>query len=171
MILCGRHKSINPRVDWTTLKAKVKNWSGVNCNITGNRDRIYPIRVIRNRTFTLVYNPNHTGRTSNTTLDGALAMITGQASEGKGIAASWVLHAKEDPAAEALVHRLHHRPEYELYHRVRDPLELKNEIDNPGFAPAVARLKARLHDQLSAWGDADPIRTERALVNGKSRKK
>jgi hypothetical protein len=75
-----------------------------------------------------------------------------------------------DSSAEPLVHRLHHRPEYELYHLENDPYELVNEIDNPGYKDVAARMKKRLHTQLEEWGDADPIATENSLIDPKWKK-
>ena len=59
-----------------------------NCNIIGSRQRIYPIRVIRNKSFTLIYNPNHESQTSNVTLDKALAMLNAPGRGGNDVASS-----------------------------------------------------------------------------------
>lgn len=134
-----------------------------NCNINGNRERIYPIRVIRNTSFSLIYNPNFRNQTSNTTLDSARAMVNGDSGnvpKGGALAASWV---RIYPGNE-LVHKLHHRPEYELYHLKKDPYELKNEINNPEYQTVVEEMKKQLHARLAELGDADPIATETALV-------
>lgn len=138
-----------------------------NCNIIGSRERIYPIRVIRNKSFTLIYNPNHEHLTSNTTLDKALAMLEDSAEGGKDIASSWVSSFPGDP----LVHRLHHRPEYELYNLEKDPYELKNEINNSEYHLVVEELKKQLHAKLTALGDADPITTEKSLRKRGGREK
>lgn len=138
-----------------------------NCNIIGSRDRIFPVRVIRNKSFTLIYNPNHESQTSNTTLDKARAMLEDPAEGGNDIASSWVSAFPGDP----LVHKLHHRPEYELYHLEKDPYELKNEIDNPEYSSVAEALKQQLHAKLSALGDADPIVTEKSLVKSGGAKK
>jgi N-sulfoglucosamine sulfohydrolase len=139
-----------------------------NCNIIGSRDRIFPIRVIRNKSFTLIYNPNHESQTSNTTLDKALAMLEDPSKGGDDIASSWVSGFPGDP----LVHKLHHRPEVELYNLEKDPYELKNEINNPEYRPVAEALKKQLHAKLGALGDADPIATEKSLVKApKSKKK
>jgi N-sulfoglucosamine sulfohydrolase len=137
-----------------------------NCNIIGSRDRIFPIRVIRNKSFTLIYNPNHESQTSNTTLDKALAMLEDPAGGGD-IASSWVSAFPGDP----LVHKLHHRSEYELYNLEKDPYELKNEINNPEYRAVAEELKKQLHAKLAALGDADPIATEKSLVKGKKKKR
>lgn len=135
-----------------------------NCNIIGNRERVYPIRVIRNRSFSLIYNPNHTSLTSNVTIDHALTMLGDPAKSGTDIASSWVTLARKQPAAEPLVRKLHHRPEYELYHLEKDPFELRNEIDNPEYEAVAEELKAALHARLAALGDRDPIATETGLM-------
>jgi N-sulfoglucosamine sulfohydrolase len=138
-----------------------------NCKIIGNRDRIYPIRVIRNSSFSLIYNPKFRSQTSNVTLDGALAMLEDPALQHDGIAPSWVRRSREDSAAEPFVRKLHHRPEYELYNLTTDPYELKNEVDNPEHAATFLKLKRELHAQLAERGDSDPVATERALVRTK----
>jgi hypothetical protein len=45
-----------------------------------------------------------------------------------------------------LAHFYYDVDEWELYDRIRDPLELTNEVDNPDYAEVVADLK----DQLEA---------------------
>jgi N-sulfoglucosamine sulfohydrolase len=136
-----------------------------NCNIIGNRERIYPIRVIRNKTFSLIYNPNHASQTSNLTIDDALAMLKDPSQQSKGVAASWVALSRNDAAAKPLVRKLHHRPEYELYKLDTDPYELRNEIDNPDDKAVAEALRAALFEKLAALGDSDPIATEKALVS------
>jgi uncharacterized sulfatase len=135
-----------------------------NCNIMGNHDRIYPIRVIRDHSYTLIYNPNHRQLTSNICIDGALAMLSDPANTGTGVAESWVRLARQDPSAAPMVHKLHHRPEYELYKLDDDPYELNNLIDSPAHADIAGKLKTRLHARLAELGDSDPIQTETGLV-------
>lgn len=142
-----------------------------NCNIIGSRDRIYPIRVIRSRSHTLIYNPNHSKQTSNTTLDTALAMLTDPKATGTGIAPSWVRLAQKDPSAKPIVHKLHHRPEYELYHLDSDPYELTNCIGQEEHKATADELKTRLHAWLAANNDRDPIATEKSLVKSGTKKK
>ncbi len=135
-----------------------------NCNIIGNRDRVYPIRVIRNKSFSLLYNPNHRNITSNVTLDTALAMLNDPTQDGDDVGASWVKLSRQDATAAPLVRKLHHRPEYELYNLDTDPYELENEIDNPEYAAVAEELKKQLHAKLAELGDGDPIATEKGLV-------
>jgi N-sulfoglucosamine sulfohydrolase len=141
-----------------------------NCNIIDNRERIYPIRVIRDKSFSLIYNPNHDSQTSNVTLTAAMRILEKPDFDGHGTAASWVHKSRQDASATALVHKLHHRPEYELYNLRNDPFELKNEIDNPEYQPVAQRLKKHLQAQLTSLGDADPIATEQKIVAGKKAK-
>ncbi|MFT5130589.1 MAG: N-sulfoglucosamine sulfohydrolase, partial [Rhodothermales bacterium] len=141
-----------------------------NCNIIDNRERIYPIRVIRDKSFSLLYNPNHESVTSNVTLTAALNMIKGS-KDSSGTGASWVKLSRADPSAKALVQKLHHRPEFELYNRANDPYELKNEIDNPEYRVVAERLQKSLQRQLKRLGDANPIETEKKIIARKGVKK
>ncbi|MGB0258451.1 MAG: hypothetical protein ACPGES_07365, partial [Coraliomargarita sp.] len=135
----------------------------------------YPIRVIRNKEFSLIYNPNHTRKTSNVTLSSALQMLEGQSPSTVDVAASWVDLANKTDAEEQLIQKLHQRPEYELYDLSRDPYELNNEIDNPEYAATAELLKQQLQERLAELNDADPIATEESLFDAdkaaKSKKK
>ena len=137
-----------------------------NCNIIGSQERIFPIRVIRNKSFTLLYNPNYESQTSNVTIDQALAMLNNSSKGGRDVASSWVKQSRTDP----LVSKLHHRPEYELYNLEKDPDELKNEINNPEYHAVAVKLKKQLHSRLAKLDDLDPIETEKSLIKVKSTK-
>ncbi len=141
-----------------------------NCKIIGNRERIYPIRVIRDKSFSLIHNPNHESLTSNVTIDGALSMLRNPEQTGRGVAESWVTLSRKNPAAKPLARKLHHRPEFELYHLDKDPHELNNIIDNPEYQAVAEKLKKQLRAKLATLGDRDPIATEKALVQGKRKK-
>ncbi len=144
-----------------------------NCRIIDNRERVYPIRSVRDRQFSLIYNPNHGNITSNVSLSQALKMIQGEnaGSKSLNLAASWVPRAKKDNRAKALVHKLHHRPEYELYDLSKDPYELENKADDPSHKKTLARLKKALHAKLAKLGDPDPIATEKSFVRSEGGKK
>lgn len=144
-----------------------------NCRIIDNRDRIYPIRSIRDRQFSLIYNPNHSAITSNVSLSQALKLVQGEdaGSKSLNLAASWVPLAKKDNRAKALVHKLHHRPQYELYDLNEDPYELENKADDPKHKKTFDRLKKALRAKLKQMGDSDPIVTETSLVGSGSKKK
>jgi uncharacterized sulfatase len=142
-----------------------------NCNISGNRDRIYPIRVIKNKSFSLIYNPNHASLTSNVTLDHALSMLNDPSLRTTDVASSWVSLSREKPHTAPLVQKLHHRPEYELYHLTQDPYELINEINHSQHQTIVSEMKQQLHARLAKLGDTDPIATERTLINPRKARK
>jgi N-sulfoglucosamine sulfohydrolase len=135
-----------------------------NCNIIGSGDRIFPIRSVRSKRHSLLYNPNYRKITSNVTLDDALSMLE-KGIEGNGsIASSWVRRSEKDPNAKQLVHKLHHRPEYELYDLEKDPHELLNVIDQSEYIAIAEKLKLALTSRLRALGDSNPIETEMSLV-------
>lgn len=138
-----------------------------NCNILGSKDRIYPIRTIRSKSFSLIYNPNYERITTNITLDKALAMLEDSSKVGNDVASSWVELLRIKPTVEPLVYKLHHRPEYELYHLDKDPYELSNEIHNPSYQDVAEEMKKELHAKLAELGDSDPISTEKSLVDDK----
>jgi uncharacterized sulfatase len=144
-----------------------------NCRIIDNRDRVYPIRSIRDRQFSLIHNPNHGGITSNVSLSQALQMVQGEDTSSKNLnlAASWIPKAMKDKHAKVLVHKLHHRPEYELYDLSKDPYELENHADDPKHKKTFDRLKKALRAKLKQLGDPDPIATEKSLVGSGSKKK
>lgn len=141
-----------------------------NCNIIGNQDRIYPIRVIRDKSYSLFYNPNYESHTSNVTIDEAYEMLNDpskNASKNR-VVSTWVNFYRETPDVYPLIHKLHHRPEYELYDREKDPYELNNLIDKPKYKEVAKRLKIELHEKLKELGDGDPIATEKSLVKDKN---
>ncbi len=138
-----------------------------NCNIIENKDRVFPIRVIRDKTYSLIYNPNYKSKTSNLTLSAALDMVENPSKKAVDEASSWVALAKRNEVSKGLVHKLHHRPEFELYNRDKDPYELKNEIDNPEYKTVVEKLKKQLSEQLEKLNDSDPIATEKEIIKTK----
>ena len=149
-----------------------------NCNIIDNRNRIYPIRVIRNKEFSLIYNPNFKGYTSNVTLSPVMAQlypeemsVKSKSAHATREAATWIDLQGSSEHADALIQKLNKRPEYELYRLSSDPHEMKNEINNPEYEGIAAEMKKALMAQLSALGDSDPMSTEASLVRGKAQKK
>jgi N-sulfoglucosamine sulfohydrolase len=138
-----------------------------NCRILGNRDRIFPIRSIRDKRYSFIFNPNFKNEiTSNITLSRALEILKSDQKKKANLdpAASWVTKANLTKMEKELVHKLHHRAEYELYDLRNDPFELVNLIGDPKFKKVVHRLKQALHKKLGELGDADPIRTEKKLL-------
>ena len=138
-----------------------------NCRIMGNRDRIFPIRSIRDKRYSLIFNPNSKDEiTSNLTLSRALEILKSDQKKQGNLdpAASWVTKANLTKIEKELVHKLHHRPEYELYDLLNDPFELVNVISDPEFKKVGHRLKQALHNKLGELGDADPVNTEKKLL-------
>ena len=142
-----------------------------NCNIIDNRERIFPIRSIRDQRYTLIWSPRADQEiTSNTTLTQALEWLEAGNSQGRAdTAGSWVRRAQKTKRQthNKLVQRLHHRPEWALYDRQADPEELENLVDKPEMAPVLKRLKGELHTWLQRWDDADPVATERSFLKQK----
>jgi hypothetical protein len=47
--------------------------------------------------------------------------------------------------------------EWELYDRIKDPMELKNEYDNPAYSEVVADLKERLAELRLKYKDSEEL--------------
>jgi N-sulfoglucosamine sulfohydrolase len=138
-----------------------------NCRIMDNRDRIFPIRSIRDKRYSLIFNPNSKNEiTSNITLSRALEILKSDQKKKANLdpASSWVTKANLTTAEKKLVHKLHHRAEYELYDLRNDPFELVNLIGDPKFKKVGHRLKQALHKKLGELGDTDPVNTEKKLL-------
>ena len=137
-----------------------------NCNIIDNRKRIFPIRVIRDKKYSLIWSPNHKEYTSNTNLTEVYNKVTGvtDASKKGSMAGSWLDTVDGDPMKDALIKKLIKRPEWALYDRENDPHEMKNLVDDPKLADTRKRLQDELMKWLEKWGDTDPIKTEKGLV-------
>ncbi len=147
-----------------------------NCNIIANRDRIFPIRSIRDKRYTLIWSPR-AGEdiTSNTTLTQALNWIhAGERTPNPPTTTgSWLLRSWETKSKThaIIIKRLHHRPEWALYDRNSDPEELTNLVDDPKLKPVLSKLKGELKNWLKKWDDEDPVKTEKGFVKKNSRKK
>jgi len=144
-----------------------------NCRIIDNRERIYPIRSIRDKRYSLIYNPNHLAMTSNVTLSQALSMIEDPSKKPESFnpPASWVVLKNKDQKSTALVNKLYNRPQFELYDLQRDPFEMKNQTGNIKYKKIHNRLKKALLDKLSELGDSNPIITEKNFVFTDQKKK
>ena len=152
-----------------------------NCNILDNQTRIFPIRSIRTEQYSLIWSPKGNDTiTSNVTLTEALRMLeiekgneSNKKGNGKSVAGSWVAKSRqdEDPKLNAIVKRLHHRPEWALYDRKNDPEELNNLINDPRNADLVSKMKNDLQKWLARWKDANPVETEKRFVKVKKKNK
>jgi hypothetical protein len=47
--------------------------------------------------------------------------------------------------------------EWELYDRLKDPLEMQNEYQNPAYADVVTRLKEQLAGLRVKYGDSEEL--------------
>lgn len=56
-----------------------------------------------------------------------------------------------------LIHFYYDVDEWELYDRKKDPMEMKNEFDNPAYAEVVADLKTRLADLRVQYKDSPEL--------------
>ena len=77
---------------------------------------------------------------------------------------SWHELKGSSDKANSLIHKLHHRPEFEFYDLKNDPHEMRNEIKNPEYQSMVEKMKKALMQKLNDLGDTDPIATEKSLV-------
>jgi len=138
-----------------------------NCRIIDNRERVYPIRSIRNKRYSLIYNPNHESKTSNVTLTQALKMIEDAKTKPKELnpTGSWVAKPDKSKMEQALVHKLHNRDEFELYDLQKDPFEMNNLADDPKHQKVQSRLKSALMAKLKELDDSNPITTEKGFVS------
>ncbi len=138
-----------------------------NCRIVDNRERVYPIRSIRDKRYSLIYNPNHLSMTSNVTLTQALAMIENPKTRPKDLdsTGSWVAKAGKCKHEQELVHKLHNREEFELYDLQEDPFELLNRASDPKYLKVRTRLQNALMTRLGELEDQNPMQTERNLVS------
>jgi len=138
-----------------------------NCRIIDNRERIYPIRSIRNKRYSLIYNPNHQSLTSNVTLTQALKMIEDTEIKPKHLnpTGSWVAKVDKSKFEKKLVAKLHNREEFELYDLQKDPFEMVNLTGDSKYLKIQKKLKDALLAKLKALGDSDPMSTEKRFVS------
>jgi uncharacterized sulfatase len=147
-----------------------------NCRIIDNRQRIYPIRSIRDKRFTLIYSPNHQSVTSNVTLTAALNIleetnVTTKKARKPNIAVSWATRRNSDKRAAFLFERLFRHPEFALFDRENDPYEENDLANDSTHTKTLARLKNALLERLDSLGDSDPIATEKKIAGGAGKKK
>ena len=139
-----------------------------NCRIIDNRDRVFPIRSIRNDRYSMIFNPRYKdGITSNITLSQALRFIEQgkpESSQVPNVAASWVVKSNKSQTEHELIRKLHYRPEYELYDLVNDPHELVNLIHEPYYKEIGQRLKKALRKKLKELEDSNPVETEQSFI-------
>ena len=84
-------------------------------------------------------------------------------------ATSWLALQGTSAKADAMIHKLNKRPEFELYTLTNDPHELTNQANNPEYEPVLTEMKAALLTRLTALNDLDPVATEKTLIKGKGK--
>jgi uncharacterized sulfatase len=143
-----------------------------NCRIIDNRERVYPVRSIRNKRYSLIYNPNHESKTSNVSLSQALKMIEDSNTKPKelNLSGSWVAKVNKSKQEQELVHKLHNREEFELYDLQKDPFEMENLAGDSNYQKIQRKLKNALMAKLKALGDNDPISTEKGFISTNHKK-
>ena len=143
-----------------------------NCRIIDNRERIYPIRSIRDKRYSLIHNPNYQSKTSNVTLTQALKIIEDTQIKPKHLnpTGSWVAKVGKSKLEQELVHKLHNRNEFELYDLQKDPFEMNNLAGDPKHKKVQRRLKTALMRKLNELEDSNPIDTEKGFVSVGSKK-
>ena len=127
---------------------------------------VYPIRCIRTEKFKYILNL-YPGNRYTTHIDKAAYSHDG----GRRYYDSWVLKAKSDPAAAAIVKRYHTRPAEELYDVVKDPYEMNNLAGDPEYAKVQAELKSKVKAWMKRMGDSGPESQPRTARNRKPPKK
>ena len=56
-----------------------------------------------------------------------------------------------------LVHFYYDVDEWELYDRRKDPMEMKNEYNNPAYADVVSEMKEKLAKMRVKYGDSEEL--------------
>ena len=144
-----------------------------NCRIIDNRERVYPIRAIRDKRYSLIYNPNHKSITSNVTLSQALRMIEDTSFQPNELtpAGSWLSRPSKDKREKDLINKLNNRTQFEFYDLEKDPFEMDNKADVPDYKKIQKRLRKALMAKLKELGDENPIQTEKNFVLTAPKKK
>jgi uncharacterized sulfatase len=144
-----------------------------NCRIIDNRERVYPIRAIRDKRYSLIYNPNHKSITSNVTLSQALRMIEDTSFQTNELtpAGSWLSRPSKDKREKELINKLNNRTQFEFYDLEKDPFEMDNKADVPDYQKIQKRLRKALMAKLKELGDENPIQTEKNFVLTAPKKK
>ena len=114
------------------------------------RMNIYPIRSVRDERWKYIRNL-HPEYYYSTHVDLA------QEGNGPGYFGSWLLEAKQNPSAAALLLRYHEHPAEELYDLAADPYELKNLATNPQFAAQLAALRGQVDAWMKESGDEGKV--------------
>lgn len=102
----------------------------------------YPMRVVRNRQYKLIWNIAHD--------------LPYPFASDLWAAAAWQAQYKQGPQAmygPRTVHDYIHRPEFELFDMASDPDETKNLADDPRYASTLEELKGKIKAFQQRTGD------------------
>jgi N-sulfoglucosamine sulfohydrolase len=115
-----------------------------------------PMRAIRNDDFLLIRN-YRTDRWPSGTPNWKQAFIPGSwlGDCDNGPAKTYMVNNREKDAEHRRKYELAFgkRPEFELYDLKKDPGQINNVADRPGYAPIVKRLNRQMTADLKATGD------------------
>lgn len=124
-----------------------------------NGSPFYPIRSVRDEQYRLIWNLS----SEETFLNACVKSPSFQSMVEAGEAG--------DKLAQQLTRRYKHRPEFELYDVVKDPMNMTNLAAQPRYAEVVTELKAKLDTWMREQGDRG-LETEMDALKhqGRSRK-
>jgi uncharacterized sulfatase len=121
-----------------------------------NGNECYPIRSVRNDKYRLIWNLNWKVPFQNA------------CTRSRDFQSMLEAAAAGDPRAKRVTDDYRHRPEWELYDVVADPLEMNNLAEEPKYADTVRQLKAQLDAWMRSQGDLG-IATEMDAKNHQRR--
>jgi uncharacterized sulfatase len=96
----------------------------------------YPVRSIQDHNYKLIWNLNFND-----------PFYCSASREGNKLYEGWLTKSKDNPEAFAHARLYRYRPEFELYHILKDRYELKNLINDP----SLAKTKDKLFSELKKW--------------------
>ena len=100
-----------------------------------------PMRCLQNAEFAYIYNPFSDGKHRNRNNN-----------EGNTMAAM-IRAATDDPAIAARIQLFRYRVPEEFYNLEKDPNCLHNLIDNPEYAPKIAKMQQKLRAWMAKMSD------------------
>jgi uncharacterized sulfatase len=161
--------------DETPLRSYVYG-QATNRGLNNAEEVVYPIRVIRSKDYSLIWNPNaDEGVTYNTisrfayelySTNGA-ARVPARKEDEPTVTMVREYYLEDGHSAEdaATVTRMFKRPQWEFYDLRKDPDELHNLYGDPAYAQTIATMKKALLAFLTRYGDENPMATELAISN------
>lgn len=118
---------------------------------TSNVMSVYPIRAVRTRTHSYIWNIDALYEFPSVWSSDA---PSDQFTSRLPVWRSWIRKAATDPFAAERVRMENERPPEELYDLVNDPFELKNLAEDPTHAPMLRTMRGKLEAWMKQQGDA-----------------